>query len=138
MSTLLTEFDKAVDELRYRATGRSRSDETTYVTMTDLADKQGYQVVISLLENINRDKVTAVLVDAVEKLTTAAINAANANTVETRLVECRTVRPWRIIKKRRLMAKAVDYRQMEADAQRDAQLLFLAWARDCQCDRSHH
>ena len=130
MSTLLAEFDKAVSELRYRATGRPRSDEAVDITVTDLADKQGYQVVVSLLENINRDKVTAVLVDAVEKLTAAAINAANANTVETRLVEFRTVR--------RLEAKAADYRQMEADARRDAQLLFLAWARDCRCDRGHH
>lgn len=138
MSTLLAEFDKAVSELRYRATGRPRSDEAVDTTVTDLADKQGYQVVVSLLENINRDKVTAVLVDAVEKLTAAAINAANANTVETRLVEFRTVRPWRFIKKRRLEAKAADYRQMEADARRDAQLLFLAWARDCRCDRGHH
>ena len=138
MSTLLAEFDKAVSELRYRATGRPRSDEAADTTVMDLADKQGYQVVVSLLENINRDKVTAVLVDAVEKLTAAAINAANANTVETRLVEFRTVRPWRFIKKRRLEAKAADYRQMEADAQRDAQLLFLAWARDCRCDRSRH
>lgn len=138
MSTLLAEFDKAVSELRYRATGRPRSDEAADTTVMDLADKQGYQVVVSLLENINRDKVTAVLVDAVEKLTAAAINAANANTVETRLVEFRTVRPWRFIKKRRLEAKVADYRQMEADAQRDAQLLFLAWARDCRCDRSHH
>lgn len=138
MSTLLAEFDKAVSELRYRATGRPRSDEAADTTVTDLADKQGYQVVVSLLENINRDKVTAVLVDAVEKLTAAAINAANANTVETRLVEFRTVRPWRFIKKRRLEAKVADYRQMEADARRDAQLLFLAWARDCRCDRGHH
>lgn len=138
MSTLLAEFDKAVSELRYRATGRPHSDEAADTTVTDLADKQGYQVVVSLLENINRDKVTAVLVDAVEKLTAAAINAANANTVETRLVEFRTVRPWRFIKKRRLEAKVADYRQMEADARRDAQLLFLAWARDCRCDRGHH
>ena len=138
MSTLLAEFDKAVSELCYRATGRPRSDEAADTTVTDLADKQGYQVVVSLLENINRDKVTAVLVDAVEKLTAAAINAANANTVETRLVEFRTVRPWRFIKKRRLEAKVADYRQMEADARRDAQLLFLAWARDCRCDRGHH
>ena len=112
MSTLLAEFDKAVSELRYRATGRPRSDEAADTTVMALADKQGYQVVVSLLENINRDKVTAVLVDAVEKLTAAAINAANANAVETRLVEFRTVRPWRFIKKRRLEAKAADYRQM--------------------------
>ena len=132
MSTLLAEFDKAVSELRYRATGRPRSDEAADTTVTDLADKQGYQVVVSLLENINRDKVTAVLVDAVEKLTAAAINAANANTVETRLVEFRTVRPWRFIKKRRLEAKLADYRQMEAENRRDAQIVLLAWAKDCR------
>lgn len=132
MSTLLTEFDKAVSELRYRATGRPRSDEAADTTVMDLADKQGYQVVVSLLENINRDKVTAVLVDAVEKLTRAAINAANANAVEERLLELQTVNPWRFVKKRRLVAKLADYRQMEAENRRDAQIVLLAWAKDCR------
>lgn len=132
MSTLLTEFDKAVDELRYRVTGVVRSDQADDVVMTSIDDKRAYLVLVGLLQNVDRAKANAVLVDAVEKLTRAAINAANANAVEERLLELRTVNPWRFVKKRRLVAKLADYRQMEAENRRDAQIVLLAWAKDCR------
>lgn len=132
MSTLLAEFDKAVDELRYRVTGVVRSDQADDVVMTSIDDKRAYLVLVGLLQNVDRAKANAVLVDAVEKLTRAAINAANANAVEERLLELQTVNPWRFVKKRRLVAKLADYRQMEAENRRDAQIVLLAWAKDCR------
>ena len=132
MSTLLTEFDKAVDELRYRVTGVVRSDQADDVVMTSIDDKRAYLVLVGLLQNVDRAKANAVLVDAVEKLTRAAINAANANAVEERLLELQAVNPWRFVKKRRLVAKLADYRQMEAENRRDAQIVLLAWAKDCR------
>ena len=132
MSTLLTEFDKAVDELRYRVAGVVRSDQADDVVMTSIDDKRAYLVLVGLLQNVDRAKANAVLVDAVEKLTRAAINAANANAVEERLLELQTVNPWRFVKKRRLVAKLTDYRQMEAENRRDAQIVLLAWAKDCR------
>lgn len=132
MPTLLAEFDKAVKELRYRSSGVTKPrDDADEIAIMDLADKQNYQTIVSLLENIDRSKVTGVLIEAVNSFTRAAIDAANANAVEDRLDELQTVRPWRFVKKRRLMAKLSDYRQMENDDRRDAQLLLLAWARDC-------
>lgn len=132
MPTLLAEFDKAVKELRYRSSGVIKPrDDADEIAIMDLADKQNYQTIVSLLENIDRSKVTGVLIEAVNSFTRAAIDAANANAVEDRLDELQTVRPWRFVKKRRLMAKLSDYRQMENDDRRDAQLLLLAWARDC-------
>lgn len=132
MPTLLAEFGKAVKELRYRSSGVIKpSDDANEITIMDLADKQNYQTIVGLLENIDRSKVTGVLIEAVNSFTRAAIDAANANAVESRLTELRTVHPWRFVKKRRLMAKLSDYRQMENDDRRDAQLLLLAWARDC-------
>ena len=71
------------------------------------------------------------LIEAVNSFTRAAIDAANANAVEDRLDEPADGSSVAFCKKRRLMAKLSDYRQMENDDRRDAQLLLLAWARDC-------
>lgn len=132
MPTLLAEFDKAVKELRYRSSGVIKpSGVAGEIAIMDLVDKQNYQTIVGLLENIDRSKVTGVLIEAVNSFTRAAIDAANANVVEDRLAELRTVHPWRFVKKRHLMAKLSDYWQMENDDRRDAQLLLLAWARDC-------
>ena len=132
MPTLLAEFDKAVKELRYRSSGVIKpSGVAGEIAIMDLVDKQNYQTIVGLLENIDRSKVTGVLIEAVNSFTRAAIDAANANVVEDRLAELRTVHPWRFVKKRRLMAKLSDYRQMENNDRRDAQLLLLAWAKDC-------
>lgn len=132
MPTLLAEFDKAVKELRYRSSGVIKpSGVAGEIAIMDLVDKQNYQTIVGLLENIDRSKVTGVLIEAINSFTRAAIDTANANAVEGRLAELQTVHPWRFVKKRRLMAKLSDYRQMENNDRRDAQLLLLAWARDC-------
>lgn len=132
MSTPMMDFDKAVDELRYRVTGVARSDQADDAVMTSIDDRQAYLVLVGLLQNVDRTKVNAVLADAVDKLTGAAINAANANVVEECLLKLQTVSPWRFVKRRRLMAKLADYRQMEAENRRDAQIVLLAWAKDCR------